>query len=91
MLCPIWGCRDVWITVERLSSITQPRVLRCDSTHKSSLTLTGAKCSVAEAGALPDPRGVPAVVWEPDSASIPLHGSGCPAKNPLLYKSQHMM
>lgn len=62
MLCPIWGCRDVWITVQRLSSITQPRVLRCDLTHKSSLTLTGAKCSVAEAGALPDPRGVPAVV-----------------------------
>lgn len=67
------------------------RALPCDSTHRSGLTTKGAKCPVAEAGAHPDPRGIQAAVCEQNTANITLRGSGHPAKNPLLYKSQHMI
>lgn len=41
-----------------------PRALPYDSTHRSSLTLKGAKYSVAEAGAHPDPRGIHHLPWD---------------------------
>lgn len=68
-----------------------PGALSCDPTHWSSLTSKGAKCSAAEAGAHPDPGGVQAAVCEQHTANVTLCGSAHPAKNPLIYKSQHTM
>lgn len=77
--------------VASLDTHERPRALSCDSTHGSSLTSKGAKCSVAEAGAHRDPGGIQAAVCEQHTANVILRGSGHPAKNPLLYKSQHMI
>jgi len=43
--------------VASLDAHERPRALSCDSMNGSSLTSKGVKCSVAEAGAHPDPWG----------------------------------
>lgn len=79
----LWVQAVLEACVASLAARGWPGALLCDSMRGSSLTSKGAKHSVAEAGAHPDPRVIPAAVCERHTVTITLRGPDHPVRIPF--------